>query len=185
MAQLYRDAGIVADEFVGVPVFQAEGLTVKTERARYTPLFLARADLDAAVGNAYSRKGGKRKADATAEVAAAAEADQKAQAAVRGARVEGSNGKHERILSEKAGEEHRQPGAGHEHGFANQHIAQAPSLLGLASMRDFQVCKCICSPAHQPPCRHLLLYSAALLACALPSTRASAARVCSSQRLSG
>ena len=83
-AQLYQDAGIVADEFVGVPVFQAEGLTVKTERARYTPLFLARADLDAAVGNAYSRRGGEREASASAEVAAATEADQKAQAAVRG-----------------------------------------------------------------------------------------------------
>ena len=82
-AQLYQDAGIVADEFVGVPVFQAEGLTVKTERARYTPLFLARADLDAAVGNAYSRRGGEREASASAEVAAASEADQKAQAAVR------------------------------------------------------------------------------------------------------
>lgn len=82
-AQLYQDAGIVADEFVGVPVFQAEGLTVKTERARYMPLFLARADLDAAVGNAYSRRGGEREASASAEVAAAAEADQKAQAAVR------------------------------------------------------------------------------------------------------
>lgn len=26
--------------FTGVPVFQAEGLTVKTEKSRYTPLFL-------------------------------------------------------------------------------------------------------------------------------------------------
>ncbi len=28
--------------FTGVPVFQAEGLTVKTEKARYTPLFLSK-----------------------------------------------------------------------------------------------------------------------------------------------
>ena len=83
MRQLYRDAGIAVGGFAGVPVFQAEGLTVKTERARYTPLFLARADLDAAVGNAYSQKGGEREADASAEVAAAAQEDQKAQAAVR------------------------------------------------------------------------------------------------------
>ncbi|KAK9831849.1 hypothetical protein WJX81_001220 [Elliptochloris bilobata] len=83
--ELYREAGIAVGGFAGVPVFQAEGLTVKTERARYTPLFLARADLDAAVGNAYKKKGGEREAGASAEVAAAAEADQRAQAALAAA----------------------------------------------------------------------------------------------------
>jgi hypothetical protein len=68
--------------FAGVPVFQAEGLTVKTERARYTPLFLAREDLDAAVGNAYNQRGGEREAGASAGVAAAAQEDQRAQQAV-------------------------------------------------------------------------------------------------------
>jgi len=41
-AQLYRDAGVDVLGFTGVPVFQAEGLTVKTEKARYTPLFLSK-----------------------------------------------------------------------------------------------------------------------------------------------
>jgi len=68
--------------FAGVPVFQAEGLTVKTDRARYTPLFLAREDLDAAVGNAYNQRGGEREAGASAGVAAATEEDQRAQQAV-------------------------------------------------------------------------------------------------------
>lgn len=42
--------------FTGVPVFQAEGLTVKTEKTRYTPLFFSKEDLDAAVGNAYEQR---------------------------------------------------------------------------------------------------------------------------------
>ena len=42
--------------FTGVPVFQAEGLTVKTETTRYTPIFLCKSDLDAAVHHAYSQR---------------------------------------------------------------------------------------------------------------------------------
>ena len=42
--------------FTGVPVFQAQGLTVKTENSRYTPLFLAKEDLDVAVGAAFSQR---------------------------------------------------------------------------------------------------------------------------------
>ena len=42
--------------FTGVPVFQAEGLTVKTEKARYTPLFLSKVrDRDAACCGACCR----------------------------------------------------------------------------------------------------------------------------------
>jgi Tic22-like family len=50
--QLYRESGIKTDAFNGVPVFQAEGLTVKTEKNRYTPLFFNKDDLDLALGNA-------------------------------------------------------------------------------------------------------------------------------------
>lgn len=37
-------------------MFQAEGLTVKTESARYTPVFLSKKDLDAAVGKAHVQR---------------------------------------------------------------------------------------------------------------------------------
>lgn len=47
-AQGYKTPG-----FTGVPVFQAEGLTVKTDSARYTPVFLSKKDLDAAVARAH------------------------------------------------------------------------------------------------------------------------------------
>ena len=44
--ELYRDAGVPTSSFVGVPVFQAEGLTVTAQDAQYVPLFLAREDFD-------------------------------------------------------------------------------------------------------------------------------------------
>lgn len=37
--QLYRHAGVAADGFQGVPLFQAEGLTIRGDKGRYTPLF--------------------------------------------------------------------------------------------------------------------------------------------------
>ncbi|GFH24861.1 22 kDa translocon at the inner membrane of chloroplasts [Haematococcus lacustris] len=40
-------------EKAGVPVFQAEGLTVTTQEVSYVPLFLAKEDLDIAVQGAY------------------------------------------------------------------------------------------------------------------------------------
>ncbi|KAL0040628.1 hypothetical protein WJX79_000007 [Trebouxia sp. C0005] len=54
--QVFEDAGIDIPGFTGVPVFQADGLTVKTENARYTPIFLSKSDLDAAVNNAHSQR---------------------------------------------------------------------------------------------------------------------------------
>lgn len=39
LLQLYNQAGVPAVAFTGVPLFQAEGLTVKSEQHRYTPLF--------------------------------------------------------------------------------------------------------------------------------------------------
>ena len=52
-AQVLDDQGYNTPGFTGVPVFQAEGLTVKTDTARYTPVFLSKKDLDAAVGRAH------------------------------------------------------------------------------------------------------------------------------------
>lgn len=60
---LYRNSGVDVVGFTGVPVFQAEGLTVKTEKSRYTPLFLDKADLDAAVSNAYKQRVGVESVD--------------------------------------------------------------------------------------------------------------------------
>lgn len=51
---LYKEAGVPTDQFVGVPVFQAEGLTVTTQDMQYVPLFMAREDLDIAVQTAYA-----------------------------------------------------------------------------------------------------------------------------------
>ena len=42
---LYKRAGIVKDGFVGVPLFQAEGLTVRGEQSRFTPLFFSKEDV--------------------------------------------------------------------------------------------------------------------------------------------
>jgi Tic22-like family len=55
-AQLYKQAGLDVPGFLGVPVFQAEGLTVRTTEARYTPLFFSKDDLDKAIGNAAAQR---------------------------------------------------------------------------------------------------------------------------------
>lgn len=54
--QLYNDAGVPTKQFIGVPVFQAEGLTVTTQEMQYVPLFLAKEDLDIAVQSAYKQR---------------------------------------------------------------------------------------------------------------------------------
>ena len=43
--ELYKRAGIAKDGFVGVPLFQAEGLTVRGEKSRFTPLFFSKEDV--------------------------------------------------------------------------------------------------------------------------------------------
>ncbi|KAK2075929.1 hypothetical protein QBZ16_001265 [Prototheca wickerhamii] len=52
--KLYQHAGVNAAGFMGVPLFQAEGLTVISEGKRKTPLFFSKRDLDAALGGAAS-----------------------------------------------------------------------------------------------------------------------------------
>jgi len=54
--QLYQEAGVPTRQFVGVPVFQAEGLTVTTQDTQYVPLFLCKEDLDIAVQSAYKQR---------------------------------------------------------------------------------------------------------------------------------
>ncbi len=73
-----------SNAFTGVPVFQAQGLTVKSETQRYTPLFLAKADLDAAVGAAYGQREASREAAAAEKAQAAEEEVAAAQTAVGG-----------------------------------------------------------------------------------------------------
>jgi uncharacterized protein YdcH (DUF465 family) len=60
--QLYEEAGLKVAGFTGVPVFQAEGLSLKAGDARFTPLFFSKDDLDAAVGNAFSQQAAQREA---------------------------------------------------------------------------------------------------------------------------
>lgn len=69
--------------FTGVPVFQAQGLTVKTENSRYTPLFLAKEDLDVAVGAAFSQREAAKEVANKSKAGAAEEEVASAQAAVR------------------------------------------------------------------------------------------------------
>jgi hypothetical protein len=86
---LVAAAGLPAAAFCGVPLFQAEGLTVKGEAARYTPLFFSKADLDAALGRSFAAKdsdaeaGARARAERARGEAAAAEAE--AAAGARGA----------------------------------------------------------------------------------------------------
>lgn len=82
-AQMYKEAGVPSTSFTGVPVFQAQGLTVKTERSRYTPLFLAKEDLDVAVGAAFSQREAAREAATRNKAAAAEEELASAKEAVR------------------------------------------------------------------------------------------------------
>lgn len=85
--QLYKEAGVPGSTFTGVPIFQAQGLTVKTENSRYTPLFLAKEDLDVAVGAAFSQRvaakevANKSKASAAEEDVASARATVRASSA--------------------------------------------------------------------------------------------------------
>jgi len=51
--EIYKKAGISREGFVGVPLFQAEGLTVKGESSRYTPLFFSKDDLDVALRDTF------------------------------------------------------------------------------------------------------------------------------------
>uniref|UniRef100_A0A7S3VHL0 Tic22-like family protein n=1 Tax=Dunaliella tertiolecta TaxID=3047 RepID=A0A7S3VHL0_DUNTE len=54
--ELYKEAGVPTRSFVGVPVFQAEGLTVTTQEMQYVPLFLCKEDLGIAVQSAYKQR---------------------------------------------------------------------------------------------------------------------------------
>lgn len=45
---------VTVSEILAAP--QAEGLTVKTGKARYTPLFLSKGDLDIALANADGQR---------------------------------------------------------------------------------------------------------------------------------
>ncbi|EFJ46554.1 hypothetical protein VOLCADRAFT_121068 [Volvox carteri f. nagariensis] len=54
--ELYKAAGVPTRQFIGVPVFQAEGLTVTTRDMQYVPLFLCKEDLDIAIQSAYMQR---------------------------------------------------------------------------------------------------------------------------------
>jgi hypothetical protein len=82
--ELYQAAGLQTSAFTGVPLFQAEGLTVRGESARYTPLFFSKKDLDAALKDAYLSRDTEAQADARVKVerAKAELADARAEAKV-------------------------------------------------------------------------------------------------------
>ncbi|EFN52292.1 hypothetical protein CHLNCDRAFT_139038 [Chlorella variabilis] len=65
--ELYSHAGVPATGFQGVPLFQAEGLTIRGEKERYTPLFFSKQDLDSALGAAFSSKDAAALAEARAK----------------------------------------------------------------------------------------------------------------------
>jgi len=55
--QLHKVIGVAGNTFLKVLVFQAQGLTVKTEDSWYSLLLLAKEDLNMAVGAAFSQRG--------------------------------------------------------------------------------------------------------------------------------
>jgi len=95
--RLHREAGLPTAAFVGVPVFQAEGLTVTAADAQYVPLFLAGEDLEAAVGAAHRARHAPqiaalrdRAAAAQAEYELAARAAEAAAVAAGGGKSSGA-----------------------------------------------------------------------------------------------
>ena len=88
-AQVERAAAVTEDTktaagggFVGVPVFQAAGLSVNSSAKKYTPLFLDAADLDEAVRSAaVARDAAAAAAEAEAAGAALRAAEAAAEAA--------------------------------------------------------------------------------------------------------
>ena len=69
--QVFKDDGIEMPGFTGVPVFQAEGLTIKSGSTRYVPVFLSKRDLDVAVQKAYSERVTQKVQSTQAKVARA------------------------------------------------------------------------------------------------------------------
>ena len=65
--ELYKHAGLQTTTFTGVPLFQAEGLTVRGESNRYTPLFFSKSDLDKALGDAFLSRDNEAQAEARAK----------------------------------------------------------------------------------------------------------------------
>jgi multidrug efflux pump subunit AcrA (membrane-fusion protein) len=83
--QLYRSASLPAGGFAGVPLFQAEGLTVKGANAQYTPLFFSKEDLDTALVGAYLGKDDQQQAEIRAKAQRARAELAEAQAAAAAA----------------------------------------------------------------------------------------------------
>eukprot|EP00882_Tetradesmus_deserticola_P019139 GHRQ01020587.1.p1 GENE.GHRQ01020587.1~~GHRQ01020587.1.p1 ORF type:complete len:506 (+),score=150.39 GHRQ01020587.1:56-1573(+) len=96
--QLYKEAGVPTKSFVGVPVFQAEGLTVTSQDMQYVPLFLTKEDLDVAVGGAYRQRNASQ-ISAVKEKAALYEEEY--QAALK--EVDAAAGRDKSLLEAKAG----------------------------------------------------------------------------------
>lgn len=67
--QVFHERGVNAGSVVGVPVFQAEGLTIKSEDRRYVPLFLSKDDLDKALETSLQSAGQEMKAAARKQLA--------------------------------------------------------------------------------------------------------------------
>ncbi|GMH43352.1 hypothetical protein BSKO_11274 [Bryopsis sp. KO-2023] len=62
--EVYRSAGVPARSITGVPVFQAEGLSVSApDNKRATPLFLSKSDLDIALKTAGRNKNERDEVD--------------------------------------------------------------------------------------------------------------------------
>ena len=80
--QLAKAEGVDDQPFRGVPLFQAESLCVRTPKARYTPLFFSKRDLDRAVANAFQQREGQKEADAQSRFKGASDDLAAARAAV-------------------------------------------------------------------------------------------------------
>lgn len=81
--QLAKAEGLGDQPFKGVPLFQAESLCVRTPKARYTPLFFSKRDLDRAVANAFQQKENANETDAQKSFKGAGDELAAAKASVR------------------------------------------------------------------------------------------------------
>lgn len=98
--QLYNNAGITRDGFVGVPLFQAEGLTVKGDSGRYTPLFFSKDDLDIALRDTFVNQNESEKKDLEAKIQRARQELTDLETSIKGEAHGKSRRKMEKSISE-------------------------------------------------------------------------------------
>lgn len=66
--RVQQDAGDDSGSFVGVPLFQAEGLSIKADGVKYLPVFFSKKDMDSAARAAFAKMPGRQISQLKVEV---------------------------------------------------------------------------------------------------------------------